>query len=748
MRTSILAAAAAIVAALLPVHAAPLGTPALAAGQDIRVEGGEITIAGLGSVTVTRYTWRDSGGNPRSVSLVPASASTSGYAVRFTYVSGGNPVNVDADPAADGGFGYFVSHELFRDFDGDGMGDGTIAGLHGEDDSPLGRYLPSTGDSASIGTTQATQEFRLNYPRWGTAAATASPDNQVSTNFAAHQKYALPVVIRWHFVAGQDYPLWSVDYDLSGATDHIANDVRGPYGVMTFSEASPNRVTALRWGDKYKFVADAGASDLATAATPAGGTNWTWNTANAGRRHNVLSSGAYEFGLVDTVPFAQSKYGDSFAFRRNSTKAAMGGCVDNVPMQALPCEWEWAYQSMQYEGAPSRPKLAWGGAFYLGTSITTVFINDNESETISGTGRIHYGLHIVLGKSTTGAPLTLARAAAAMEADPTLTIGASPGNGGGVSFTVLGDGATYNATRTLKPWNSVRLVAAPSGGFAFSSWSGACAGVAGTVCIITMDQSRSVTANFSGGTLDPNADQDGDGIPNGIETAEGRNPNVKDNDVFTVARLFTMQQYRDFLGREGDAGGVDFWTGAVNSGTPRSAVIESFFGSQEFQGTMAPVARLYFAYFLRIPDYAGLNFWIGFYRAGNSMDSISNNFAGSAEFQDRYGALDNGQFVNLVYQNVLGRAPDAGGFNFWKNELDTGARSRGNVMLGFSESEEFRGTSDSKVYVTMMYFGMLRRAPDQGGFDYWVGYRNGGNSGQALINGFLASQEYRNRFLP
>jgi hypothetical protein len=47
-----------------------------------------------------------------------------------------------------------------------------------------------------------------------------------------------------------------------------------------------------------------------------------------------------------------------------------------------------------------------------------------------------------------------------------------------------------------------------------------------------------------------------------------------------------------------------------------------------------------------------------------------------------------------------------------------------------------------------MYAGMLQRAPDQGGFDFWVSYKNQGNSGLALINGFMNSQEYRNRFLP
>ncbi len=248
---------------------------------------------------------------------------------------------------------------------------------------------------------------------------------------------------------------------------------------------------------------------------------------------------------------------------------------------------------------------------------------------------------------------------------------------------------------------------------------------------------------------DPNADSDGDGINNATEEAEGRNPLVRDNDVFGNARLFAMQQYRDFLGREGDAGGITYWSGQVATGArTRAQGVENFFLSPEFQNTIAPVVRLYFAYFIRIPDYGGLDHWIRTFKSGTSMDSISNSFALSAEFTNRYGALSNAQFVDLVYRNVLGRAPEPGGFGFWTQQLESGARTRGQVMLNFSESEEYRGVIASEVYVTMMYAGMLRREAEAAGFAFWVGYLDQGNSGLALIDGFLGAQEYRNRFLP
>ena len=167
--------------------------------------------------------------------------------------------------------------------------------------------------------------------------------------------------------------------------------------------------------------------------------------------------------------------------------------------------------------------------------------------------------------------------------------------------------------------------------------------------------------------LDPAGDFDGDSLPNGVEPAEWRNPFAKDNDLFSPtpasARLFAMQQYRDFLGREGDEAGISGWANAVASGAwSRPQVIDAFVGSAEFGGMVAPVVRLYFATFLRVPDYAGLVHNAGLVRSGAlTLVQLAGFFATSPEFLATYGALDNPQFVTLLYQNVLGRAPDPAG---------------------------------------------------------------------------------------
>ncbi len=243
-------------------------------------------------------------------------------------------------------------------------------------------------------------------------------------------------------------------------------------------------------------------------------------------------------------------------------------------------------------------------------------------------------------------------------------------------------------------------------------------------------------------------DGDNDGIPSCVELTEARDPALRDNDIFTVNRLFAMQQYRDFLGREGDAAGISFFVNLLNTGAAvRANVVESFFFSPEFSGSVSPIARLYFATFLRIPDYPGLLFQVNALRTGTPLEVIANNFTLSPEFQATYGALDNAQYVSLLYQNILNRTATQPEIDFHVARLTSGV-TRGAVLAGFSESPEFRQNSNIDVYVTMMYVGMLRRSPEQAGFDFWTDYMEAGNPGLALILGFLQAPEYRNRFLP
>jgi hypothetical protein len=100
------------------------------------------------------------------------------------------------------------------------------------------------------------------------------------------------------------------------------------------------------------------------------------------------------------------------------------------------------------------------------------------------------------------------------------------------------------------------------------------------------------------------------------------------------------------------------------------------------------VTRLYWATLDRAPDAPGYRYWSRAHADGVPLAVIAESFLSSAEWQTRMGALSNGQFVDLLYRNVLGRSPDTGGRQYWTWRAATGM-DRTQMVLLFSESDEF-----------------------------------------------------------
>jgi len=139
-------------------------------------------------------------------------------------------------------------------------------------------------------------------------------------------------------------------------------------------------------------------------------------------------------------------------------------------------------------------------------------------------------------------------------------------------------------------------------------------------------------------------------------------------------------------------------------------MIGEFTRSEPWEAQARSSARLYRATFLRDPDAAGLGYWVTQRRAGRSLTWQSNFFASSPEFRARYGTLNNSQFVDRIYQNVLGRAADAAGHGFWLVKLNAGT-TRGRMLAEFSEVAEHRRNTDARVDAIAMSFAMLRAVP-------------------------------------
>jgi Ca2+-binding RTX toxin-like protein len=105
--------------------------------------------------------------------------------------------------------------------------------------------------------------------------------------------------------------------------------------------------------------------------------------------------------------------------------------------------------------------------------------------------------------------------------------------------------------------------------------------------------------------------------------------------------------------------------------------------------TAGQAYRIYRAAFDREPDLNGLGFWIGKMDAGVSLHDVAAGFVRSDEFTNLYGtAPSNAGIVTKLYQNILHRAPDQTGYDFWLGILDNKLADLPDVVAAISEGGE------------------------------------------------------------
>jgi hypothetical protein len=228
------------------------------------------------------------------------------------------------------------------------------------------------------------------------------------------------------------------------------------------------------------------------------------------------------------------------------------------------------------------------------------------------------------------------------------------------------------------------------------------------------------------------------------------------------------QQYVDFLDREPDQAGVDFWTNEIAScgsdlqcvEIKRINVSAAFFLSIEFQNTGYYVYRLYKASYGRVPmrqefvpDRLSIASGVIVGEVGwdtkleANKQAFVQGWVERDDFQARYAALSNEQYVDTLIANAGMRITSAERDNLVQ-DLVNGA-SRANVLAKLVENLTFIRAESNSAFVLMQYFGYLGRDPDSGGFNFWLGKLNqfDGNFVNAeMVKAFLVSTEYRQRF--
>lgn len=175
---------------------------------------------------------------------------------------------------------------------------------------------------------------------------------------------------------------------------------------------------------------------------------------------------------------------------------------------------------------------------------------------------------------------------------------------------------------------------------------------------------------------------------------------------------FVETLYRVMMNRASDAGGKKYWLERLEGGVSREGVFKGFAESQEFgnlcnsygivRGTVTVgqgrdrntgvtmfVSRLYTKALGRGYDINGLNDWCN--RIVDKKMSVTEvattGFFHSQEFKNRN--LSNEEYIKVLYRTFLDREYDSAGLYYWLNNLNSGAMTRDQILLGFSNSAEF-----------------------------------------------------------
>jgi glucose/arabinose dehydrogenase len=229
-------------------------------------------------------------------------------------------------------------------------------------------------------------------------------------------------------------------------------------------------------------------------------------------------------------------------------------------------------------------------------------------------------------------------------------------------------------------------------------------------------------------------------------------------------RFFIRQHYHDFLNREPDDSGWDYWTNEImrcgdDADCVRNRRIDvsaSFFAADEFQETGGFIYLLYQASYSRTPFYNEFTFDLGNVQAGPNLEASKLAFIAAwtkrPEFLQKYPVDMTGpQFVDAL----LGTIWEASQVDL-SNQRDAliqeyNNAGRSSVLGDVVSNADFAAAENNSAFVLMEYFGYLRRDPDPGGYQFWLNVLNNrvpnGLLGyRAMVCAFITSIEYQDRF--
>jgi uncharacterized protein DUF4214 len=219
------------------------------------------------------------------------------------------------------------------------------------------------------------------------------------------------------------------------------------------------------------------------------------------------------------------------------------------------------------------------------------------------------------------------------------------------------------------------------------------------------------------------------------------------------------QHYLDFLAREPDQGGLEYWNHEIAlCGNDRACinnrrvdVSASFFMEPELQETGSFVYGLYKASFGSQPSYrqftADRMRVIGGAGLEERKNALVDDWVQRDDFRRAYpDTMTAEQFVSTLFTHA-GLTLHTAEWEAYVLRLNSGG-TRAQVLRSIAESREFRAREYNRTFVLMEYFSYLHRDPDPGGYAFWLDVLNNRVPGnfRGMVCAFITSTEYQGRF--
>ncbi|HBB95755.1 MAG TPA: hypothetical protein DC054_10225, partial [Blastocatellia bacterium] len=241
-------------------------------------------------------------------------------------------------------------------------------------------------------------------------------------------------------------------------------------------------------------------------------------------------------------------------------------------------------------------------------------------------------------------------------------------------------------------------------------------------------------------------------------------------NIIDDANMFVRMHYHDFLNREGDQSGLDFWTGQMtNCGSSdltvcRVNVSGAFFLSIEFQQTGYLVERMYRTAYgqatasstlggshaVLVPIVRANEFLTDTQRIGRGVVVLQPGWEQVLENNKQAYALEfvqtsrfitalptsrtPTQFVDQLNQNagmVLSPSERTAAINAFGIAADTtNVNARAQVLRQIAEDQDLYNAEFNRAFVLTEFFGYLRRNPndlpdsDYTGYEFWLSKLN------------------------